>query len=555
MNVAAIRSWEEKDCNRTKKQNSGPRRQRRRRKRSASSKTSTTTNITVQQQVRQVQHISETPSRTSNNSASTNRNQTPTGIQSNPSLLEIAVHISQHSNLAKYHSTGYRPALSSEKSSPSLAKHPDFGLGDSSPSPETGTLSSYITQGYCIVPDSQSLPGSSSYVPSSSTSISVRATHTARLNRSSISFLGESHTSRDFTSTNFDSSSILAIATANGSIKDFPEIDVAASQPPVEISSKAEFPASQRFVAESCPPSASAVSSRSGDHLIISVKQHNNNTYNGLQTLRETSRRRNISSELFGISEDCIDNSHPSQATTTDDSVLSLRDPNSQTAQPRSEPCKGNTDRASSTNLSKTILPPTLDSQEPPQPPSISDDEMSDTITNDAHVREGLQSLSTKEKLKRMREASAAKKGTSFGLSWRGSRSISEAFGPSAFFRFVAIGILRLDKEMTNSRILHRSSTEGTAAKPFERSSITVCEYGAAVVATTSWARVGFYSSTRSTASALSNCSYSAGSFGSGPKPATAVSCRSCHLSKQSWVWPAPAVTNPSYWITRGSRK
>ena len=56
--------------------------------------------------------------------------------------------------------------MSTQGNSSSLVQHPDSGIGESSPEPEV--LSQHVEKDG-IVPDSQSPPGSSSYIPSAST--------------------------------------------------------------------------------------------------------------------------------------------------------------------------------------------------------------------------------------------------------------------------------------------------------------------------------------------------------------------------------------------------
>ena len=127
--------------------------------------------------------------------------------------------------------------------------------------------------------------------------------------------------------------------------------------------------------------------------------------------------------EIIAISEDPTDESHPSQATTTDDSILSLKDPNSQSTRPNHpRPSKEDipylensiedpieTD-SSSILASRVQLPDTLDSREPPKPPSSSEDEMSDIAPNDGGLPEGMQPLRIRATLKRIREEGEAKR-------------------------------------------------------------------------------------------------------------------------------------------------
>lgn len=142
------------------------------------------------------------------------------------------------------------------------------------------------------------------------------------------------------------------------------------------------------------------------------------------ETTERRSRHRSTASEIFAISEDPTDNSHPSQATTTDeDSILSLRDLNSQsTRQNHSEASKEGTNHLedpivdstrsdNSTILgSRVPLPDTLDSREPPKPPSSSEDGMSDMAPNVNGLPEGMQPLRIRATLKRIREDGEAKR-------------------------------------------------------------------------------------------------------------------------------------------------
>ena len=136
------------------------------------------------------------------------------------------------------------------------------------------------------------------------------------------------------------------------------------------------------------------------------------------------SRHHSTTSEIFAISEDRIDSIHLSQATTTDDdSILSQRDHNSQSTRQTHrdlakeevlylEDPKENITKieSSSTSDNRLALPDTLDSQEPPKPPSSSKDGMSDTAPNDSGLREGMQPLRIRATLKRIREDGEAKR-------------------------------------------------------------------------------------------------------------------------------------------------
>lgn len=82
------------------------------------------------------------------------------------SQSKLRVQVSQHSSFDREQYLQYQSSLSVNSVLSSLPPHQDSGLGESSPPPDPSHLEpSPRTR---IVPDSQSLPGSSSYVPSPS---------------------------------------------------------------------------------------------------------------------------------------------------------------------------------------------------------------------------------------------------------------------------------------------------------------------------------------------------------------------------------------------------
>ena len=129
-------------------------------------------------------------------------------------------------------------------------------------------------------------------------------------------------------------------------------------------------------------------------------------------------RRRGTQPETFEISEGLPGSSHPSQVTTTDESVLSTRDPNSQSFPPYQhqgviQTLTGeeiekqgqisaylNLDYKSSTSL---------DSCEPSQPPPLSFDNMSNIFPENMFGEVGSGHLSTREKLQLMRQQNTQK--------------------------------------------------------------------------------------------------------------------------------------------------
>lgn len=211
-------------------------------------------------------------------------------------------------------------------------------------------------------------------------------------------------------SPNIEASSILAVVTGNESVQSSSIVEVAASQPSVGSHSEGLLIAATHrspgftFV--------SAGSSRATDPDILDADRDNDNLRRDPYLIQRKDRRRSTLQEVFHISEDTIEKGHPSQATTTDESVLSSRDPNSQTVQRSDTECrKDSLPEGLSTELITPKIPNSIDSQPPPQPSSVSEDEMSDFSSGGVNSLEGLQALSTKEKLRRVREASALKKG------------------------------------------------------------------------------------------------------------------------------------------------
>ena len=157
----------------------------------------------------------------------------------NLSNSNAAVELSQHSNLDKDLYIAYISSLSTQGHSSSLVQHPDSGIGESSPEPEV--ISQHIGKD-CVVPDSQSLPGSSSYIPSTSTTLDGIVAQQIPLElETQRSVLSSDNTpSQDNPSgpglpnENF--------AAFEDSIKDSSILEVAASQPSLSLRSRSEPP-------------------------------------------------------------------------------------------------------------------------------------------------------------------------------------------------------------------------------------------------------------------------------------------------------------------------
>ena len=538
MNTAAVRAWERRQSFTSNDISDKNNRKRRRRRRPGYNKDCTSTDIAVETRKSQSQHISETPSHNTNNSKYPGHNRTTSrDLEQAPShstsnLPNITVQISQHSSLDRDLYVAYQSSLSAQGHSSSLQSHPDSGLGE--PAPPATSLS----YSHGIVPDSQSLPGSSSYQPTSSPSLAVLgADHSPLIHQSCIS------------SNNTDlESSTVEVVEANDSIEDSSAVVVAASQPSVIASerSKSEpapnpklsssvlsckYPSlphstsdptsayhdqQRRRASEqpsdhhtlfdqgiqssaafqvphqrgerhtqqrqrssevqvpgsanpSVPTAVSEIDERESRHRSPASRisatpedQIDNSHLSQATTTERESRHRSTASGILAISEDPTDNSHPSQATTTDDSILSLRDPNSQSTRqthlaPSKEsitylenpiedstrterspkegitylknPIEDSTRTDSSPVLASRVpLPDTLDSREPPLPPSSSEDIMSDTAPNDNGLLEGMQPLRMRATLKRIREDGEAKR----VAARSGKRQHSESSTPRA---------------------------------------------------------------------------------------------------------------------------
>ena len=153
-----------------------------------------------------------------------------------------AVQILQYSNTDKDLYITYISSLSTQGNSSSVAEHPDSGIGEPSPEPEV--LSHHFEKG-CVVPDSQSLPGSSSYIPSTSTtSDDSVAQQTPLLLRAqgSIPSSDDTHPKDNSFGTELPNESPVA---SEDSIDKSSIFEVAASQPsPLSLRSKSEPPPS-----------------------------------------------------------------------------------------------------------------------------------------------------------------------------------------------------------------------------------------------------------------------------------------------------------------------
>ena len=175
MNTAAVKAWEQKDSFNLESVSDSPnrqrQRQRQRRRRPDADRHCTSSVIATKALSPQRQHISETPSHEGNSSHHLKDKRDILGSsrytpsRSNINGPKVVVQISQHNSLDRDLYVAYQSPLPTQDKSPSFIAHSDS---------ETGL--SLLPAGFdsnSIIPDSQSLPGSSSYAPTSCASSAV----------------------------------------------------------------------------------------------------------------------------------------------------------------------------------------------------------------------------------------------------------------------------------------------------------------------------------------------------------------------------------------------
>ena len=233
MNTAAVEAWKRRVSSTHKSVSNKPKRQRqrRRRRRLGAIRDCTTSDTAVELRIPHPQHISETPPHKTSSSVSPNHNNSTSGVLVHTSCHptfntpNIIVQVSQHSSFDKDLYLTYHSSLSTQGTSSLLLPNPKSGLGESSPPPTT-TLSPVDSNG--IIPDSQSLPGSCSYRPTSSASVVVLGADQTPLTQKHCVL----HSSTDL------ESSTSWVAEAHDSIEDSSAVVVEASQPSVIASER-----------------------------------------------------------------------------------------------------------------------------------------------------------------------------------------------------------------------------------------------------------------------------------------------------------------------------
>jgi len=186
VNLAAIDIWESKHPPKPNTKSSKSRRRGRKGRHLKHSRNCTISDTVVENQDRETQHISETPPvrpderllQNQNKPQESAKSQSPFANDPNPP--ETSAQILHRSNSLKRafctSSESFTP-VSIGLTTPSHHSTPQ--LEESSR--ELDTSLAFVTQEDGIIPDSQSLPGSSSYVPTSNTSTSGSATQKSRI--------------------------------------------------------------------------------------------------------------------------------------------------------------------------------------------------------------------------------------------------------------------------------------------------------------------------------------------------------------------------------------
>ena len=187
MNTAALKAWEQKDSSILESISDRPdrqrQRQRRRRRRPHADRHCTSSDIAAKAQSPQRQHISETPSHEGNNSHHLKDKREILGSSGyTPSRSSIhgpkvVVQVSQHNSFDRDLYVAYQSPLHTQNRASSFIAHSDSETGIS--------LLPAAFDSNSIIPDSQSLPGSSSYAPTSCASSAVLGVDQAPLSRRS----------------------------------------------------------------------------------------------------------------------------------------------------------------------------------------------------------------------------------------------------------------------------------------------------------------------------------------------------------------------------------
>jgi len=178
VNNAAVNVWGKRQNSSVESVPSRAKPQRRRRRRRPISSGDSTAGVTADKTPSpEAQYIHQTLSYTRTNKSPQDNKETARSSKNRSSTLEtsnlpnLIVQISQHSSFDRDLYIAYQSSLSTQGTLPSVPEHPDSGLGESFSESDTPSPGPFEKD--CIIPDSQSLPGSSSYIPTSNSSGSI----------------------------------------------------------------------------------------------------------------------------------------------------------------------------------------------------------------------------------------------------------------------------------------------------------------------------------------------------------------------------------------------
>ncbi len=356
MNTAAINAWKRKRKISVNSASSRPKRQRRRRRRQISTEgdragvKATKTHNPENKYTNQPTFSKSIRSNLQGHDQIERSLTTQSPVFSTSSRPSLFVQLSPHSSFDRDLYIAYQSSLSTQGTLPSVLEPSDSGLGESFSEPDTPPPRTF--EG--IVPDSQSLPGSSSYIPTSPSGIIDYVTPMSLASQQLST--SQQHTRSDSESTNHQflqvedsiDSSLLEIAATSLSSDTVRRSTSEPASGSAEISSspplRARFPSFSRCASDS------------------TTSHHHDSRHHQRQRQQHRLQQGRVvctSDSQFGHN------------------LTDLRSQNS--IPPTQAPTNQNKSfKSSSSNFKIQDLPDSLDSREPPPPPPSSDDKMSD---------------------------------------------------------------------------------------------------------------------------------------------------------------------------------
>lgn len=357
MNTAAVNAWKRKQKLSVNSASSRPKRQRRRRRRQISSEgdwagvKADKTNNPENKYTNQSTSSRSTRSNLQGHNQIARSLTTQSPVFSTSSRPSLFVQLSPHSSFDRDLYIAYQSSLSTQGTLPSVLEHSDSGLGESFSEPDIPPPRTF--EG--IVPDSQSLPGSSSYIPTSPSGIIDYVDTTPISLASQQLSTSQQHTRLDSESTNHQflqvedsiDSSLLEIAATSLSSDTVRRSTSEPASGSAEISSspplRARFPSFSRCASDS------------------TTSHHHDSRHHQRQRQQHRLQQGRVvctSDSQFGHNLTVLRSQNsipPTQAPTNQNKSFKL----------------------SSSNFKIQDLPDSLDSREPPPLPPSSDDKMS----------------------------------------------------------------------------------------------------------------------------------------------------------------------------------